>query len=86
MHGKDVRRLGGALPASVPESRVSLTLRSSPAQWPETGLAEEKMTSQRGPSILTTSRSEPRDAWRLRLEIQLRSEVWLLSVDRWVER
>lgn len=36
--------------------------------------------------ILTTSLSEPRDAWRLCPEIQLRSEAWLLSVERWVER
>lgn len=36
--------------------------------------------------ILTTSLSEPRDAWRFCPEIQLRSEAWLLSVERWVER
>lgn len=40
----------------------------------------------RGHRNLTTSLSEPRDAWRLRPEIQLRSEAWLLRVERWVER
>jgi hypothetical protein len=37
--------------------------------------------SQQGLSILTTLLSEPKDSWRLRPEIQLRSEAWLLSVE-----
>lgn len=70
----------------VPVSWGFLSFSGSSAQRPEAGLVEEGMASHRRPGILTISLSEPRDSWRLRLETQLRSEAWLLSVERWVER